>query len=94
MAGAPGAGRKKLTALLDAQAGVEYEGEEPPQHGDAERIAIRAFNLMANGMGGIDWSGLQMVVEYLGVTDIDDLVHRLEVIRTHKPPESPQAAKD
>lgn len=76
------------------QAGVEYEGEATPQHGDADRIAIRAFNLLANGMGGLNWAGLDTVVAYLGITDLDDLICRLEVIRTHKPPESPQAAKD
>jgi hypothetical protein len=48
-------------------------------------IALRAWNLLANGMGGIDWAGLPMVAALLGVQDVDALVHRLFVIKTHKP---------
>lgn len=36
-------------------------------------------------MGGIDWSGLPVVVELLGITDLDHLVAGLQVIRCHKP---------
>ena len=90
MAEAAGRRRKKLTALLDAQAGVEYEGEEPPQPADADRLAIRAYNLLATGAGGIDLAGIAVVVEYLGIADVEDLLHRLEVIRNHKPPERPE----
>jgi len=31
-----------------------------------------------------------VVVEYLGIADVEDLLHRLEVIRNHKPPERPE----
>lgn len=48
---------------------------------------MRAFNLLHNGMGGLDWAGLPLVVELLGVTDIELLLVRLQVIREHKPPE-------
>ena len=37
-------------------------------------------------MGGLDWSGLPLVVEQLGIADLDSLLHRLEVIKNHKPP--------
>jgi hypothetical protein len=36
-------------------------------------------------MGGIDWSGLPYVVELLAVDDVEGLIHRLQVIRRHKP---------
>lgn len=36
-------------------------------------------------MGGIDWAGLPTVCTLLGVTDVEDLLHRLLVIKTHKP---------
>lgn len=49
---------------------------------------------MANGMGGIDWAGLQVVVALLGVEDLEDLLFRLEVIRTHNPPERAQGSAD
>ena len=45
-----------------------------------------AFNHLANGMGGIDWSGLPYVVAALGVDDVAGLLHRLLVIKLHRPP--------
>lgn len=48
-------------------------------------LASRAFSMLANGMGGIDWSGLPYVVEILGVSDVEMLVHRLMVMKTHRP---------
>jgi hypothetical protein len=38
-------------------------------------------------MGGIDWSGLPFVCALLGFQDIDRLIERLLVIKTHKPDE-------
>ena len=35
-------------------------------------------------MGGLDWAGLPLMVELLGITDIDALVVRLNTIKTHK----------
>ncbi len=37
-------------------------------------------------MGGIEWSGLDIVVAKLGITDVDDLIDRLHLIKTHSPP--------
>lgn len=53
--------------------------------------AIRAWNLLANGMGGLDWTGLPYAVAHLGITDVPLLIEQLLVIKTHKPPD-PQAA--
>ena len=52
----------------------------------ADQIAIKAWNLLARG-GGIDWAGLDVVVELLGVADVPGLLHRLLVIKTYKKPE-------
>ena len=41
--------------------------------------------MLANGMGGIDWSGLPLAVEMLGVSEVEALVHRLVIIKSHKP---------
>ncbi len=49
-------------------------------------MAISAWNLLANGSGGIDWAGLDFVVELLGVRDVEMLVTRMAVIKLHKPP--------
>lgn len=48
-------------------------------------MAYRAHNLLANGMGGLDWAGLPVVAEYLGVDDLADLIARMEVIKLHRP---------
>lgn len=37
-------------------------------------------------MGGLDWSGLDVVVEKYGIEDVDGLLDRLLVIKTHTPP--------
>ncbi|HEY1395972.1 hypothetical protein [Roseateles sp.] len=47
------------------------------------------FNLLSNGMGALDWSGLPLVVQHFGITDVEGLLDRLEVIRQHKPSKSP-----
>lgn len=39
-------------------------------------------------MGGLDWAGLPIVVELLGVDDIDALLLRLSVIKHHRPTEA------
>ncbi len=36
-------------------------------------------------MGGLDWAGLPLVAEFLGVTDLEMLMHRLTVIKLHRP---------
>jgi hypothetical protein len=60
--------------------------------------AITAWNLLANGMGGLDWSGLPIVCEYLGVHDPEALIDRLAVIRQHqrerKPDDTPNGSDD
>jgi hypothetical protein len=75
-----------LTALLDAQAGIEYEGEDPPTAGADDGLAITIWNMTANGMGGMDWSGFPLMCEWLGVQDVEAVLHRLLIIKSHKPP--------
>ena len=50
-------------------------------------------NLLATGTGGLDWAGLPAVAEWLGVTDLDGLLTRLEVIKMHRP-DIPSAVAD
>ena len=47
-------------------------------------LAIRAWALLANGMGAIDWAGLAVVVELLGITDVEQLIGRLQTIKTYR----------
>ena len=39
-------------------------------------------------MGGMDWAGLPLVCELLGVTDAEALIGRMQVIRNYKPNEN------
>lgn len=73
--------------MLDAQAGVEYEGEDPPAATADDAMAIRIFNGLSNGMGGLDWAGLPLLAAYHGVRDVEGLLHRLLVIKGHRPPQ-------
>lgn len=56
-------------------------------------MAARARNLLQNGMGGIDWSGLPLVCAYLGVTQIEPFIDALQVLLNYEPP-SDQGGKD
>jgi hypothetical protein len=51
-----------------------------------EHLAITAWNLLANGSGGIDWAGLPVVAELLGLMDVEMLLWRLLVIKRHRGP--------
>lgn len=48
-------------------------------------MAIKVFSALHNGVGGIDWAGLDLMVDVLGIDDVEDLVHRLRVIKNHRP---------
>ncbi len=45
---------------------------------------MAVFNLLANGMGGIDWQGLPLVCGWLGISDVEGLMERLAVIKLHR----------
>lgn len=46
--------------------------------------------MLGNGMGGIDWSGLDFAVEKFEISDVDGLIDRLTWIKNHEPPEELQ----
>jgi hypothetical protein len=80
--------RKKLIALLDATSGIQYEGEKPPDPDPSHLTALRAWRMLANGMGGIDWAGLPIVADMLGITDPQALIEHLTLIKAYKPKET------
>ena len=73
-------------------AGVVYEGEAPPEIEGVEAKALLVFRMLANGMGGLDWSGLELAVEKYEVDNVEDLIDRLIAIKTWKRPDD--AGKD
>jgi hypothetical protein len=42
--------------------------------------------MLANGMGGLDWAGLDLACAYFGVADPRGLVHRLLTIKAYQAP--------
>ena len=40
-----------------------------------------AWSFLHTGQGSLDWAGLPVVVEYLGITDVEGLLTRLQVIK-------------
>lgn len=48
---------------------------------------MHVFNLLADGMGGVNWSGLPLICGWLGLTDVEGLMQRLSVIKLHRKPE-------
>lgn len=55
---------------------------------------MQAYNLLSNGMGGIDWAGLPLVVAHLGIERIDVLIDTMATIKTHQPREDEAPADD
>lgn len=51
-------------------------------------MALRIWNLLCDGNGGLNLSGLPLVAAWCGVTDVDGLLTRLETIKGHRPPEN------
>lgn len=43
------------------------------------------YAMLANGMGGLDWSGLPFAAEFFGARDLEALTERLLVIKLHRP---------
>ncbi len=51
-------------------------GTRQPQP-DQLKLAVDAWNIL----GGLDWAGLPVVAELLGVQDIESLIYHLKLIR-------------
>lgn len=62
-----------------------WEGEAPPEATQASEEVIRCWNMMNNGMGGIEWEALPVAVELYGIHDVEGLVAGLLVVKGHKP---------
>lgn len=52
-------------------------------------MALRIFNALANGTGGLYWDALPLFAALHAVQDLEPLIDRLLVIKTHKPPTTP-----
>jgi hypothetical protein len=63
-------------------------GETPPPEDPQHNLAIKAWNLLSNGMGGLEWAGLPYVCELLGIDEPEVLMARLLTIRAHRKPDN------
>lgn len=75
-----------LQARLASQPGATFEGAGPEFTHDDD-LSLMVFNAISNGMGGCDWSGLELVAAKFGIEDIDGLIDRLITIKTHRAPD-------
>lgn len=57
-------------------------------------MALRAWRLLGNGSGGLDWAGLPFVTDMLGIDDPQALIERLTVIRTYRPKDESNGTGD
>lgn len=58
-------------------------------------MAIEVWNLLSNGMGGLDMgAGFQRACAYFRVRDVRGLIDRLRVIKHHKLPEQSNPRAD
>lgn len=64
---------------------MEIEGDQPTQNLDDE-LAAKVARLAANGMGGYDWRGVEILAEAFGIQDVEMLIERLGVIKAYEPP--------
>jgi hypothetical protein len=49
---------------------------------------MNIYALAANGSGGLNWEAVPMLAAWVGVQDVEGLMHRLAVIRLHRKPET------
>lgn len=71
----------------------DREGNAEPQPTDDETMALTVFNILKNGQGGIDFAGLPLVTQWLGVEDVAGLLQRLVVIKSYRKPADRGAAE-
>jgi hypothetical protein len=45
---------------------------------------MNVYSLLADRNGGVDWAGLPLVAGWLGVHNVEGLMHRLSVIKLHR----------
>jgi len=50
-------------------------------------LAQQGWRILGTAQGDIDWRGLEIAVELLGVQDLDTFVRHLLTIKHYKPPE-------
>lgn len=50
------------------------------------------YNFLCDGMGGVNWAGLELVTGMLGIEDIEPLMWRLLTIKMHQPPKDDSEA--
>lgn len=66
---------------------MQVLGPESEPLSERNHFALRAWALLSNGMGGIDWQGFERVAAHLCITDEEWLIESLCAIKTHRPPQ-------
>jgi len=50
--------------------------------------------MLADANGGIQWTSLPLIANFLGIQHIEPLMHRLTIIKLHRPPEQAATAQE
>jgi hypothetical protein len=58
-----------------------YEGEEPPTATAMSRKVMHTAVMLANGMGGFDWSALDLAIALYEVQNVEELIDGLVAIK-------------
>lgn len=53
-----------------------------PTHASLQ--SVRVWNMLTDGQGGVNWSGLEVACALFGVDNIEQVLHNLCTIKTHK----------
>ncbi len=59
-------------------------GDEWGADDRGEREAFSVALMLSNGMGGYDWAALPLACRIHGVRDVEMLIERLLVLKTHR----------
>lgn len=68
---------------------LEFLGVDPLTATNA--LVAEAWAMASNGMGGIDWSALPFIVQWLQIDDVEGVIEGLMQIKTHRPASSDAA---
>jgi hypothetical protein len=50
-------------------------------------VAVEVFRALRDDVGGVNWAALPLFVTLYGVDDVELLIERLVVLKTHRPEE-------
>jgi hypothetical protein len=69
------------------------QGDAPPACSREDLQALEVWRLVSNGMGGMDAAWLPYAVALHEVDDVEGLIRRLTLIKSHRPNKSGETSE-